>query len=703
MAQKTMTLHPREEAMREARQDGKERLRAGRTLEGGFLAGIERSLAVRGTAVQRVLCALMMALLTAARLPGGGFCCQVAMFAVLLRLGFLVPSAFVGMIAGFAVCYGLGDLAGCWQLPSATVLWLLSGLWVRRDSRFTMAVAVFGIQLTGGLISGVASPLEAAVLLLTAAAGAGLSVLYDGAAMSVCHRDELDGETRPLCVMAVCASLAAGLLPLPGGRIMACALAAYLTLEHAYVGGGAQAVLCSGVLGCVLSLGTGSSCPLAMLLCGGFLAAEVHTSRRGLCALLMAMGMAAAAAVMGGGLGEWRLMLYMLPGLLPFLVLSPVRRSAVTGLIERAVSEEMTQSEAVAVRCASMIHSWARLYEDTARMMEGLDAAQQENPQVAQCVQLLRKTSAAAHQVCERTLGEIRPDDDAYRRLRYALVREGLSQVRVAYALRMGERMEVMLLKPEHVAPVSMQPLVSAACGVPMRACLREGMLSTQAVYEQEAELAMEIGAATRSRSGEDVAGDSYISRALPGGRHVLALSDGMGSGVSALEESHAALSLMVESLRAGYTRAQALDVVNALMLMCTGREMYATMDLCVCDLHTGETAFEKLGACASYVVREGEVRAIGADTLPVGVLPDVEARSLRMTLRPGDTVVMLTDGVLDAFPGGEEALREAVRRLCWLHPQAVGEKLIAQALGGGEARDDMAVLCAKIQRNMIE
>lgn len=54
-------------------------------------------------------------------------------------------------------------------------------------------------------------------------------------------------------------------------------------------------------------------------------------------------------------------------------------------------------------------------------------------------------------------------------------------------------------------------------------------------------------------------------------------------------------------------------------MLMCTGREMYATMDLCVCDLHSGETAFEKLGACASYIVRSGEVRAIGADTLPWG------------------------------------------------------------------------------------
>ena len=182
----------------------------------------------------------------------------------------------------------------------------------------------------------------------------------------------------------------------------------------------------------------------------------------------------------------------------------------------------------------------------------------------------------------------------------------------------------------------------------------------------------------------------------------MLALSDGMGSGVSARQESHAALTLMVESLRAGYTRAQALDVVNALMLMCTGREMYATMDLFVCDLHTGETAFEKLGACASYVVRDGEVRSIGADTLPVGVLPEVEARSLRMTLQEGDVVVMLTDGVADAYPGGEDALRETIGKLAWLHPQAVGEKLIAQALAGGEARDDMAVLCARICRAAI-
>lgn len=670
---------------------------------GVFLQGIERTLRIRGTLVQRVLCAALMALLTGAALPGGGYACQIAMFAVVLRLGFCVPAAFVGIMAGFAAQYGLGDLSGCWQLPAATLLWLSTGLWAQRSSRMRMAAAVFLVQLTGVVVMGMTSVLSVAVVVLSAAASAGLSVLYDGAALSVCHRDELDGETRPLCVVAVCASLAAGILPLPGGYVIAGALAAYLTLEHAYVGGAQQAILCAGVVGGVVSLGQGSLHTCAMLLCGGFLAGEIKTQRRSVCALLMLCGMAAAGALLEGDMQAVRLLAYALPGFAPFLVLSSVQRTAVTGLIEREVPEEMTQSEAVAVRSASMIHAWANLYEDTARMMEGLGASGEENPLVCQCVQLLQKTSAAAHQVCERTLSEIHPDDDAYRRVRYALLRAGFEQVRVAYALRIAGRMEVMLLKPEHVAPVMLSKLVADGCRLPMRACAREGLLSTQAVFEQSPALEMEIGAATRSRSGEEVAGDSYVSRALAGGRHVLALSDGMGSGVSARQESHAALRLMVESLRAGYTRAQALDVVNALMLMCTGREMYATMDLCVCDLHSGETAFEKLGACASYVVRDGEVRAIGADTLPVGVLPEVESRSLRMTLVPGDVVVMLTDGVCDAYPGGEAALREAIGKLAWLHPQAVGEKLIAQAMDGGVAGDDMTVLCAKISKSTLE
>ena len=120
----------------------------------------------------------------------------------------------------------------------------------------------------------------------------------------------------------------------------------------------------------------GSVDACAMLLCGGFLAGEIKTRWRGLTLLLMLCGAAAAGALLGGDLHAIRTGLYLLPGAVPFLVLSSVRRAGVTGLIERNAPEEMTQSEAVAVHCASMIHAWARLYEDTARMMQGLCAPQ---------------------------------------------------------------------------------------------------------------------------------------------------------------------------------------------------------------------------------------------------------------------------------------------------------------------------------------
>ena len=124
MAQDTMAVYPRQESMRAPRVRG-------RTLTGALLGGISDTLRDTGTPVARVLCAGMMALLTAAQLPGGGYACQAAMFAVLLRLGCCVPAAFLGLMAGFAVSYGVGELLCCWQLPVCVLLWLSTGLWAR--------------------------------------------------------------------------------------------------------------------------------------------------------------------------------------------------------------------------------------------------------------------------------------------------------------------------------------------------------------------------------------------------------------------------------------------------------------------------------------------------------------------------------------------------------------------------------------------
>lgn len=140
------------------------------------------------------------------------------MFAVLLRQGFCVPAAFAGVMMGFVAQYAMGTLAGCWQLPVCTLLWLSAGAWANPTGRITMAAAEFAAQLTAAAVTGIGSLYAIAVTVLTAAAGAGLSILYDGAALSVSRRDELDGDTRPLCILAVCASLAVGLASFPKDR-----------------------------------------------------------------------------------------------------------------------------------------------------------------------------------------------------------------------------------------------------------------------------------------------------------------------------------------------------------------------------------------------------------------------------------------------------------------------------------------------------
>ncbi|MBQ8537342.1 MAG: hypothetical protein IJ461_08090, partial [Clostridia bacterium] len=71
----------------------------------------------------------------------------------------------------------------------------------------------------------------------------------------------------------------------------------------------------------------------------------------------------------------------------------------------------------------------------------------------------------------------------------------------------------------------------------------------------------LETGSATLAM--EDVNGDGILSMRFPGGRHLLALSDGMGHGPCAHLESQETLNLLRLCLAADYTRSQAITAVN--------------------------------------------------------------------------------------------------------------------------------------------
>lgn len=192
--------------------------------------------------------------------------------------------------------------------------------------------------------------------------------------------------------------------------------------------------------------------------------------------------------------------------------------------------------------------------------------------------------------------------------------------------------------------------------------------------------------------------GDAVLIEPLTGGRMVLALSDGMGHGAGARDESRKTLEMLSLCLEAGYSRAQAMTAVNGVMLSAAGGEQFATVDLCLIDLWTGEAALNKLGACASVLVQGQKMQWIQGEALPLGIIERVVPMEHRVKLGEGDLMILMSDGITDAFDS-EEEIMDAVRRRIGETPQRLADALLLEAENrhDGLPPDDMTVLCARI------
>lgn len=192
----------------------------------------------------------------------------------------------------------------------------------------------------------------------------------------------------------------------------------------------------------------------------------------------------------------------------------------------------------------------------------------------------------------------------------------------------------------------------------------------------------------------ESVCGDALCAKRCEGGRMLVMLCDGMGHGQEAHRQSEKTLELLLLLLEAGYSRRQAITAVNGIMLGAQQGEQFSTVDLADVDLWTGEVSAEKLGACASWVVRGSHLKKIAGASLPVGILEETASTAAQYRLHSGDILVMMSDGVADVFESDEQ-LRKALEENVYIDPQRMADAILRSALlcGGGAPRDDMSVL----------
>lgn len=276
--------------------------------------------------------------------------------------------------------------------------------------------------------------------------------------------------------------------------------------------------------------------------------------------------------------------------------------------------------------------------------------------------------------------------------------------------VRSGEQLYISTIMPSCGSgcecEVQVAPLISGLLGEKMEVCDKKcprfaGKGDCEFTLARAFNYKVISGAAQVGR--EEVCGDSFTIATLKEGKELVALSDGMGVGEKACSESQAAVRLLENLLSTGFDRQTALKTINSVLILRSTAETFATLDLLMFDLYTGELDFIKVGSAPSFIKRGRQVGTVISNSIPIGILDNLDVISEKQALYPHDMVVMISDGVMEAsHDASSEWLQDFLAEVDEKDPQILAEMIIHKALSlcKGKPRDDMTAICMYIELN---
>ena len=208
-------------------------------------------------------------------------------------------------------------------------------------------------------------------------------------------------------------------------------------------------------------------------------------------------------------------------------------------------------------------------------------------------------------------------------------------------------------------------------------------------------------------RPAAQCSGDFLDYLPLPGGQIGIALGDVSGHGLGpALIAAQTATCL--RTLARLYGRADhLLTEVNALVHQSTPGESFVTLAMVVVDPASRALHYVNAGHPPGLLFdAAGELRAeLESSDLPLAVAPDTEYRlSGPLVLRPGDLLMLASDGLLEAWSGGGEGFgKRRLRDLVRAHRHLSCSQLIEAVYASvrefsewGPQEDDMSLIALR-------
>lgn len=221
---------------------------------------------------------------------------------------------------------------------------------------------------------------------------------------------------------------------------------------------------------------------------------------------------------------------------------------------------------------------------------------------------------------------------------------------------------------------------------------------------KQEYKVATEVS--NMSKDGYIISGDNYTYMEISEGKYMMAISDGMGKGRKAYEESSITIDILEKMMDSKIDEEIVIDTINNILMLKSSDEMFSTLDLGIVDLNKGILNTIKMGACSTYIKRSnGDIDLISTASLPVGILSDVNIERDTRKVKDGDYIIMVSDGIIDAGKNknlGDNWLIYFLKSIDTSNPKDISKEILNRALDiqNNNIYDDMTVLVSKVYKH---
>ncbi len=235
-----------------------------------------------------------------------------------------------------------------------------------------------------------------------------------------------------------------------------------------------------------------------------------------------------------------------------------------------------------------------------------------------------------------------------------------------------------------------------------LESLLRPGRADLEKPLPKKSKFRLTIKGGTLAAEGTK-AGDMWTKYQLDSGQTLVILTDGMGKGETAAQQSKDTLELMKALLNCGLNYNSSVAFLNSALFLAFRPDSFVAIDCLLIDQSAERAHFQKFGAPPSFIKKQnGNVIVVRGSRPPAGAVNTAAHLTTSEPIAPGDRILLVSDGIFRSslIPARAEHLIVSRLRRQNDSLEATVKGLLNQGLAGRKPADDVTVVGIQIEGN---